>query len=74
MAYSFTVSYIILYLMNLVPFLRLRVDERSELGGMDASQMGEFAFEALTEKEAKWSLADIVGDAKDDGYGGIVGK
>lgn len=74
MAYSFTVSYIILYLMNFVPFLRLRVDERSELEGMDASQMGEFSFEALTEKEAKWSLVDIVGDAKDDGHGGIVGK
>jgi hypothetical protein len=74
MAYSFVVSYIILYVMNLIPFLRLRIDEKSELEGLDASQMGEFAFEALTEKEAKWSLADIVGEAKDDGYGGIVSK
>ena len=74
MAYSFTVSYIILYIMDLIPFLRLRVDERAELEGLDASQMGEFAFEALTEKEANWSLADIVGEAHDDGHGGIVSK
>jgi len=72
MAYSFVVSYIILYLMNLVPFLRLRVDENAELEGLDATQMGEFAFEALTEKEAKWSLADVVGEAHEDGKGGFV--
>jgi len=36
---------VILWLMHLVPFLRLRVDQDSELIGIDESQMGEFAYD-----------------------------
>jgi ammonium transporter, Amt family len=74
MAYSFTVSYIILFIMDKIPGLRLRVDERSEMEGLDYSQIGEYAFEALTEKEAQFNLADIVGDAEANDHGGIVAK
>jgi ammonium transporter, Amt family len=74
MAYSFTVSYLILFLMNLVPFLRLRVEEYEELTGLDETQMGEYSFEALTEKEKTWSLAAIIGGAQEDGHGGIVSR
>jgi Amt family ammonium transporter len=74
MAYSFTVSYLILFIMDKIPGLRLRVDEKSEMEGLDYSQIGEYAFEALTEKEAQFNLADIVGDAEADDHGGIVAK
>jgi len=52
MAYSFTVSFVILTIMNQIPGLRLRVSETDEMSGLDASQIGEYAFEALTEKES----------------------
>lgn len=74
MAYSFVVSYAILYIMELIPFCSLRVDEKSELDGLDLSQMGEFAFEALTEKEAQWNLGDIMGEVVEDGRGGMQSK
>jgi hypothetical protein len=60
--------------MDKIPGLRLRVDERSEMEGLDYSQIGEYAFEALTEKEAQFNLADIVGDAEANDHGGIVAK
>ena len=31
--------------MHFIPFLRLRVDERTELDGIDDSDMGEFAYD-----------------------------
>lgn len=74
MAYSFTVSYIILFVLNMIPGLNLRVDEKTELEGLDATQMGEYAFEALTEKEAKWNIADFIGSAEATENGGIVSK
>lgn len=74
MAYSFTVSYIILYGLDLVPWFKLRVDEKSELDGLDYSQIGEYAFEALTEKESKWGIADFVGEAEATDNGGIISR
>jgi ammonium transporter, Amt family len=74
MAYSFTVSHIILLIMNLIPGLKLCVDEQSELEGLDRSQIGEYAFEALTEKEAQFNLVDFVGDAEANDHGGITAK
>ena len=74
MGYSFVVSYLILYLMNLVPFLKLRVDANWEIEGLDASSMGEYAFEALTQKEATLDLEDYFGHAVQDGVGAIRSK
>jgi ammonium transporter, Amt family len=74
MAYSFTVSYIILYLMNLVPFLKLRVEERWEIEGLDHCSMGEYTFESLTTKEARLNLEDYFGSAVQDVNGNVVSK
>jgi hypothetical protein len=71
MAYSFTVSYIVLYIMDLIPFLKLRVPVNWEIEGIDADQMGEYAFEALTEKEARLNLEDFLGGATQDEHGAI---
>ena len=73
MGYSFVVSYIILHLMDLVP-LKLRVDAKREIEGLDASSMGEYAFEALTEKEAALDLEDYFGHAVQDEQGAIKSK
>jgi len=70
MAYSFTVSFVILMIMNQIPGLRLRVSEKDEMSGLDASQIGEYAFEALSEKESQWSMSNIMGDAVADEHGG----
>ncbi|KAJ1972446.1 hypothetical protein H4R35_004670 [Dimargaris xerosporica] len=40
-AWAFVVTYLILFIMNKIPFLKLRVEEESELLGLDATQMGE---------------------------------
>jgi ammonium transporter, Amt family len=72
MAYSFTVSYLILFLMNLIPGLKIRVDEKTEMEGLDRALMGEYTFEALSEKEAKWSLNDFLGEAEENEHGGIT--
>jgi hypothetical protein len=50
--------------------MKLRVDERSEMMGLDVSQMGEVSFEILSEKE-QWSFSDIFGDAHMTDQGGI---
>jgi len=60
--------------MNLIPGLKLRVDEKTELEGLDYDEIGEFAFEALTEKAAKWSVDDFVGGAEATEHGGVVSK
>jgi ammonium transporter, Amt family len=44
-AYSFTVSAIILYIMNFIPWLRLRVSHEAEDEGIDEAELGEFAFD-----------------------------
>ena len=42
-AYSFGGSCLILFLMNLVPGLKLRANEESEILGIDDAEIGEFA-------------------------------
>ncbi|KAF4336300.1 DNA polymerase IV [Fusarium beomiforme] len=43
--YSFVVTCIILFLMNLIPGLRLRVDADAEVQGIDDAEIGEFAYD-----------------------------
>jgi Amt family ammonium transporter len=47
-AWSFGVTFIILFIMNRIPSLRLRVDEQDEILGLDASQMGEYGYEHMS--------------------------
>lgn len=44
-AYSFVVSALIAYAINLIPGLNLRASEEAELLGMDDDQLGEFAYD-----------------------------
>lgn len=43
--YSFAVSAIIAYAINIIPGLNLRASEEAELLGMDDDQLGEFAYD-----------------------------
>ena len=44
-AYSFGGSCIILFIMNLIPGLKLRASEEAEVLGMDDAEIGEFAYD-----------------------------
>ena len=44
-SYSFVVTAIILYLMNIIPGLQLRVNRDAERDGIDEAELGEFAFD-----------------------------
>jgi hypothetical protein len=44
-AYSFTVTMIVLVIMNFIPGLRLRVSVDEEREGIDEAELGEFAFD-----------------------------
>jgi len=44
-SYSFVMTTIILWIMHFIPYMRLRVDENSELIGIDETQMGEYAYD-----------------------------
>lgn len=43
--WSFTISLLIAYLINLVPGLKLRATDKAEILGMDEDQCGEFAYD-----------------------------
>ncbi|KZW02394.1 ammonium transporter [Exidia glandulosa HHB12029] len=43
--YSFVMTTAILWAMHFIPGLRLRIDEKSEILGMDDAEMGEFAYD-----------------------------
>merc|ERR1712169_65139 len=43
--YSFSVTCLILFIMNLIPGLRLRVSEEAEVLGIDDAEIGEFAYD-----------------------------
>jgi Amt family ammonium transporter len=45
MAYSFVVTTIILWIMHIIPGLRLRASEEAEIVGIDDAEMGEFAYD-----------------------------
>ncbi|KAJ1708010.1 ammonium transporter 1 [Aspergillus flavus] len=48
--YSFTVSYILLFILKYIPGMRLRVDEESEMMGLDRAQF-------FDEQIGDWSIA-----------------
>ncbi|KAG9225593.1 hypothetical protein CCMSSC00406_0003096 [Pleurotus cornucopiae] len=45
MGYSFVMTTIILWIMHFIPGLRLRVDEDTEIVGIDDTEMGEYAYD-----------------------------
>lgn len=52
-AYSFGGTCLILFLMNLIPGLRLRASEEAEVLGMDDAEIGEFAVSIYREHAGK---------------------
>ncbi|CAG8509112.1 3924_t:CDS:2 [Ambispora leptoticha] len=44
LVYSFSVTYFILFILNKIPGLALRIDPESEKKGLDETEMGEVAF------------------------------
>ncbi|KAL2410610.1 Ammonium transporter 1 [Exophiala dermatitidis] len=45
MAYSFVLSCLILFVINLIPGLHIRASEQEEIMGMDETEIGEFAYD-----------------------------
>jgi Amt family ammonium transporter len=45
LSYSFVGTCVILFFINLIPGLSIRCDLESELGGVDAAECGEFAYD-----------------------------
>jgi ammonium transporter, Amt family len=45
MAYSFVVSCVILFLLNMIPGFHLRASEEEEMMGIDETEVGEFAYD-----------------------------
>ncbi|RKP08174.1 ammonium transporter AmtB-like domain-containing protein [Thamnocephalis sphaerospora] len=54
--WAFVITYIMLFIMDKIPALRLRVDEHEEILGLDASQMGELGYEHMAINE--WERRD----------------
>lgn len=50
--WSFVVTYIILIVINKIPFLRLRLNDEAEMMGVDWSEMGERAYAYLPVTES----------------------
>ncbi|SAM03198.1 hypothetical protein [Absidia glauca] len=55
-AWSFVITYLILLVINLVPFLKLRLDDEAEAMGTDWSEMGERAYAYLPFVEEQHQL------------------
>lgn len=68
MAYCFTATTIILWVMHFIPFLRLRVTAREEMLGIDDAEMGEFAYDYVgleTEYPTTKAQQQTVSDGQD---------
>jgi Amt family ammonium transporter len=63
MAWSFVVTYIILWIMNKIPGLSLRASEEEELAGMDQSDLGELAYYFYDKDEIKTYQKEKVPEA-----------
>jgi len=59
--YSFAVTCVILFVINLIPGLRIRADEDAEILGIDDAEIGEFAYDYV--ELTREVLNDEDGDA-----------
>jgi len=66
-SYSFVMTCVILFLMNLVPGLSLRASEEDEAVGLDESQLGEFAYDYV---ELRRDFSDVIVSEESDGKSG----
>ncbi|EPX71313.1 ammonium transporter Amt2 [Schizosaccharomyces octosporus yFS286] len=58
-AYDFVVTFIILFIADKIPFLQLRVTPDAEEIGVDADQIGEYAFDYIEERRdyKQWKIS-----------------
>ncbi|UPK97754.1 hypothetical protein LCI18_008689 [Fusarium solani-melongenae] len=59
--YSFSVTCLILFIMNLIPGLRLRASEEAEILGIDDAEIGEFAYDYV--ELTREVVNDVEGEA-----------
>jgi Amt family ammonium transporter len=77
--YSFGMTCIILFLMNLVPGLSLRASEEAEILGIDEAEIGEFAYD-FVEKERDYIHGHegvdgaVVASSSSSGHGAEKGE
>jgi Amt family ammonium transporter len=57
--YSFVLTCLILFVMNMIPGLHLRVREESEIVGIDDAEVGEFAYDYV--EMARETVSDVDG-------------
>lgn len=70
--YSFGMTCIILFLMNLVPGLSLRANQEEEALGLDDAQLGEFAYDYV---ELRRETSDfIMGEDNSSGRNSVEGQ
>lgn len=59
MSWSLVVTYLILWVMNKIPGLRLGLDENSIKKGIDIAEMGECAYERMTVTQDTGALKEL---------------
>ncbi|TLD28700.1 hypothetical protein PspLS_03781 [Pyricularia sp. CBS 133598] len=67
-AYSFVVSAILAKIIDMIPGLKLRADEKAELLGMDDDQHGEFAYDYVEVRRDYLAWTPAEKDPKEDGH------
>jgi Amt family ammonium transporter len=72
--WSFVVTYIILVVINKIPFLRLRLNDEAEMMGVDWSEMGERAYAYLPMTESGEFIAPNGNSTSADVAQGVVVK
>ncbi|CAO3677370.1 unnamed protein product [Umbelopsis ramanniana] len=72
--WSFVVTYIILVVINKIPFLRLRLNDEAEMMGVDSSEMGERAYAYLPMTESGEFIAPNGSSTSADVAQGVVVK
>jgi Amt family ammonium transporter len=60
-AYSFTMTCLILFILNLIPGLKLRATEDAEILGIDDTEIGEFAYDYVE------LTREVLNDVEQDG-------
>ena len=58
-SYSFVMSALLAFIINLVPGLYLRASEEAELLGMDDDQLGEFAYDYQGLQRSRWERRGV---------------
>lgn len=70
-AYSFVMSAIIAYIINVIPGLHLRASDEAELLGMDDDQLGEFAYDYVEVRRDYLAWTPSKGEPPSEEHAGV---